>query len=129
MSRHFEVFPLLSIRARWIARITTFEWDHHRADGQGKGGSRAGITATRFGGVSGTRVGDVIDYEVGLGGFRSVANARLVRRQMEHTFAERQQRLAAPLAKILQDNPQQTFVLLNPDLVYTASAFREKQNS
>src|SRR6202140_5769657 len=30
----FRIFPLLPMRAQWIARITEFEWNHHFADGQ-----------------------------------------------------------------------------------------------
>jgi ligand-binding SRPBCC domain-containing protein len=33
----FRAFPLLPIRARWIARITEFEWNHHFADVQDQG--------------------------------------------------------------------------------------------
>src|SRR5579862_6052785 len=33
----FRVFPFLPARARWIARITEFEWNHYFADVQEKG--------------------------------------------------------------------------------------------
>jgi hypothetical protein len=39
----------------------------------------------------------VIDYEVGFGFLGAIANALLVRRQMQTTFAQRQQTLPALL--------------------------------
>jgi ligand-binding SRPBCC domain-containing protein len=32
MVTSFRVFPVLPLRARWIARITEFEWNHYFAD-------------------------------------------------------------------------------------------------
>jgi ligand-binding SRPBCC domain-containing protein len=99
----FRIFPLLPIRARWIARITEFEWNHHFADVQDKGPFKSWhhlhefLTETR-GEVAGTLVRDVIDYEIGFGVVGAVANALFVRRQMEGTFAQRQQTLPVLLA-------------------------------
>ena len=94
----FRVFPFLPIRAEWIARITEFEWLHHFADVQDKGPfkswhHRHEFAAEERDGINGTRLRDVIDYEVGFGGLGTLGNAMFIRRQMEATFAERQEKL------------------------------------
>lgn len=94
----FRVFPLLPIRMKWVARITEFEWNHHFADVQDKGPfkswhHRHGFAAETRAGIAGTLVKDVIDYEVGFSFVGAMANALFVRRQMENTFAQRQQTL------------------------------------
>jgi ligand-binding SRPBCC domain-containing protein len=99
----FRVVPALPFRTRWIARITEFEWNHFFADVQDRGPfkkwhHRHEFVAQVFDGVTGTLVRDVIDYEVGFGFAGVIANSLLVRRQMEATFAERQQRLPQLLA-------------------------------
>lgn len=91
----FRVFPFLPMRAQWIARITEFEWNHCFADVQDKGPfkrwhHRHEFRAETREGVAGTLVRDVIDYEVGFGFLGAIADALFVRRQMEHTFAQRQ---------------------------------------
>ena len=99
----FRAFPLLPIRAQWIARITEFEWNHHFVDVQEKGPFKCWhhrhefLTETR-GEVTGTLIRDVIDYEVGFGVVGGVTNALFVRRQMKGTFAQRQQALPELLA-------------------------------
>jgi ligand-binding SRPBCC domain-containing protein len=100
----FRIFPALPFRARWIARITEFEWNHFFADVQDKGPfkdwrHRHEFVAEAREGVTGTLVRDVIDYEVGFSFVGAMANSLLVRRQMEGTFAERQQRLPQLLAQ------------------------------
>jgi ligand-binding SRPBCC domain-containing protein len=102
----FRVFPALPFRARWIARITEFEWNHFFADVQEKGPfkdwhHRHDFLAQARDGVSGTLVRDVIDYEVGFGFPGAIANSLFVRRQMEGTFAGRRQRLPQLLAQQL----------------------------
>ncbi len=92
----FRVFPFLPIRAQWIARITEFEWNHHFADVQDKGPFKSWHHRHEFAvesreGVAGTLVCDVIDYEVGFNFIGAIANALFIRRQMESTFALRQQ--------------------------------------
>jgi ligand-binding SRPBCC domain-containing protein len=92
----FRVFPFLPMRAQWIARITEFEWNHHFADVQEKGPfkswhHRHEFRADTREGVLGTLVRDVIEYEVGFGFLGAIANALFVRRQMESTFAQRQE--------------------------------------
>ncbi len=100
----FRVFPFLHLRAQWVARITEFEWNHHFADVQDKGPfkswhHRHEFAAAERDGVGGTLVRDVIDYEVGFGWLGKIANALFVRRQMESTFAQRQQSLPKLLAE------------------------------
>jgi ligand-binding SRPBCC domain-containing protein len=99
----FRVFPFLPLRAQWIARITEFEWNHYFADVQDRGlfqswHHRHEFRAETRGGVGGTLVRDLIDYEVGFGFLGRLANALLVRRQMLSTFAQRQQSLPKLLA-------------------------------
>jgi ligand-binding SRPBCC domain-containing protein len=99
----FRIFPVLPIRAQWVARITEFEWNHHFADVQDKGPfkswhHRHEFRAEARGDVAGTLVRDVIDYEIGFGALGAVAHALFVRRQMEQTFAQRQQTLPKLLA-------------------------------
>ena len=99
----FRVFPFLPVRARWIARITEFEWNHHFADVQDQGPFKSWHHRHEFStearnGVAGTVVRDVIDYEVGFGFLGGIVNAIFIRRQMESTFAQRQQALPQLLA-------------------------------
>ena len=94
----FRVFPFLPLRAQWIARITEFEWNHYSADVQDRGPfknwhHRHEFRAEARAGVVGTLVRDVIDYEVGFGFLGAIANALLVRRQMQSTFTQRHQTL------------------------------------
>jgi ligand-binding SRPBCC domain-containing protein len=89
------MFPFLPLRAQWIARITEFEWNHHFADVQEKGPfkswhHRHEFLAESRGGVDGTLVRDVVEYEVGLGFLGSLANLLFVERQMRGTFLARQ---------------------------------------
>jgi len=99
----FRVFRFLPIRARWIARITDFEWNHYFADVQEQGPfkswhHRHEFRAETRGEVDGTLVRDVIDYEIGFGFLGAIANALFVRGQMERTFAQRRQTLPKLLA-------------------------------
>jgi ligand-binding SRPBCC domain-containing protein len=91
----FRLFPFLPLRARWIARITEFEWNHHFADLQQKGPFQQGHHRHEFledtrNGISGTLVRDVIEYEVGFGPLGAIANSLLVECQMRNTFLQRQ---------------------------------------
>jgi ligand-binding SRPBCC domain-containing protein len=100
----FLVFPFLPIRARWIARITEFEWNHYFADVQDKGPFKNWHHRHEFvdetrGNVDGTLVRDVIDYEVGFGIVGSIGNALFLRRQMENTFAQRPETLPQLLGR------------------------------
>jgi ligand-binding SRPBCC domain-containing protein len=99
----FRVFPFLPARARWIARITEFERNRYFADVLDKGPFKSWHHRHEFhvetrGGIAGTLVRDVIDYEVGFGFLGTIADAFFVRRQMQSTFAQRQQTLRNLLA-------------------------------
>jgi ligand-binding SRPBCC domain-containing protein len=99
----FRMFPFLPFRAQWIARITEFDWNHYFADVQDKGPfktwhHRHELAAGMRDGVNGTSVRDVIDYEVGFGPIGAIVNALFIRRQMQSTFAARQQLLPKLLA-------------------------------
>ncbi len=92
----FRIFPFLPMRAQWIARITKFEWNHYFADVQDKGPFKSWHHRHEFRAetrerVAGTLVRDVIEYEVGFGFLGAIANALFVRRQVQSTFAQRQQ--------------------------------------
>jgi ligand-binding SRPBCC domain-containing protein len=92
----FRPFPFLPVRARWIARITEFEWNDYFADVQQKGPFKRWhhrhefVPETRRG-VNGTLVRDVIEYEVGFGLPGALGNSLFVEGQMRRTFTQRQQ--------------------------------------
>jgi ligand-binding SRPBCC domain-containing protein len=94
----FRIFSPLPLRTQWIARITEFEWNHHFADLQDKGPFRSWHHRHQFAretreGIDGTLVGDVVNYEVGFGFIGQIANRLFIARQMQDTFAQRQQAL------------------------------------
>ena len=94
----FRVAPFLPFRARWIALITEFEWNDHFADTQVKGPfkrfvHRHQLSSEMRNGVMGTRVRDVIEYEVGFGWFGRLAEEWFVKAQLQKTFRYRQQAL------------------------------------
>jgi ligand-binding SRPBCC domain-containing protein len=89
-------------RVSWMARITEFEWNSHFCDQQTRGpfdqfNHRHGIQAETRDGVEGTLVNDEIDYSLPFGVLGQLS-AALVRRQLEKSFAHRQQRLPEILA-------------------------------
>jgi ligand-binding SRPBCC domain-containing protein len=99
----FRLFPFLPIRARWVARITEFEWDHHFVDVQDKGPLRSWRHRHEFVGetrneIEGTIVSDAVDYEVGFGFLGETANKLFIRRQIRRTFAHRQNVMESILA-------------------------------
>ncbi len=92
----FRVIPFLPFRAQWIARITEFAWNDYFADVQDQGPFKSWHHRHEFlvdtrDGISGTLVRDVIDYEVGFGFIGAMVNTLFIRRQMQNTFAQRQQ--------------------------------------
>jgi ligand-binding SRPBCC domain-containing protein len=94
----FRILPFLPFRAGWIALITEFEWDHHFADVQKKGPfkrfqHRHEFSRQRRDGVEGTRVQDVIEYEIGYGLLGALAETLFVSRQLRQTFEYRQKAL------------------------------------
>jgi ligand-binding SRPBCC domain-containing protein len=92
----FRMFPFLSARVQWTARITEFEWNHYFADVQQKGPfkrwhHRHEFLAETRGGVNGTLVRDLIEYEAGFGPLGALANSFFVEARMRRIFAQRQQ--------------------------------------
>jgi len=101
----FRLFPFLPVRAKWIARITEFDWNHYFADVQDRGPfarchHRHEFRAETREGDAGTLVRDRIEYEVGFGFLGTIANAIFVRRQMEKTCAQRKQFLPRLLRQL-----------------------------
>src|SRR6476661_10259053 len=100
----FRLIPFLPFRARWIALITEFEWNHHFADVQKQGPFKSFVHRHELKGeirgqVSGTVVRDVIDYEVGFGWLGNLANKFFIRRQFQSTFEYRQKALGKLLGQ------------------------------
>ena len=100
----FRLVPFLPFRARWIALITEFEWNHHFADVQKQGPFKSFVHRHELKGeirgqVNGTVVRDVIDYEVGFGWLGNLANKFFIRRQFQSTFEYRQKALGKLLGQ------------------------------
>jgi ligand-binding SRPBCC domain-containing protein len=94
----FRVLPFLPFRAQWIALITQFEWNHHFADVQKQGPfkrfqHRHEFEAETRDGMEGTRVRDVIAYEIGFGILGALAQRLFVAPQFRKIFAYRQKAL------------------------------------
>jgi ligand-binding SRPBCC domain-containing protein len=92
----FRMFPFLPFRARWVARITEFEWNHYFADTQLKGPfkqwhHRHEFQAETRKGIRGTLVRDAIEYEVGFGPLGALANTLFIESLIRDAFAKRQQ--------------------------------------
>ena len=99
----FRLVPFLPFRARWIALITEFEWNHHFADVQKKGPfksfrHRHELTGETRSQVKGTVIRDVIEYDVGWGVLGTLAQKLIVSRQLQRTFQYRQKALETLLA-------------------------------
>jgi len=98
-----RMLPFLPFRAPWVARIVEFEWNHHFVDTQEKGPFKSWRHRHQFAaevrnGVSGTLVGDIVEYEIGFGPLGAVAQKLFVSGQMRGTFAHRQKILESLLA-------------------------------
>jgi ligand-binding SRPBCC domain-containing protein len=94
----FRPFPFLPFRARWIALITDFEWNHHFADIQTKGPfkrfhHRHEFSRMMRNGAVGTVVRDVIEYDPGFGVLGRMADKLLIEPSLKQTFAYRQKML------------------------------------
>ena len=94
----FRIIPYLPFRARWIAFITEFEWNHHFADVQRKGPFRRFHHRHEFAGevrdgVKGTLVRDLIEYEIGFGVLGSLAHRFVVGPRVQRIFEYRQKAL------------------------------------
>jgi ligand-binding SRPBCC domain-containing protein len=91
----FRPLASLPFRARWIALITEFEWNHHFADIQKKGPferfqHRHEFSVERRNGVSGTIVRDVIEYDPGFGVLGNLADKFFIAPRLKQTFEYRQ---------------------------------------
>jgi ligand-binding SRPBCC domain-containing protein len=100
----FRLFPLLSLRAKWVARITEFEWNHHFADVQQQGPFKRWHHRHEFvpenrNGAEGTLVRDVIEYEVGFGAAGMLGDKLFIARGIRSTFAQRQKVLPLLLSE------------------------------
>ncbi len=94
----FRLIPFLPFRAKWIARIVAFEWNHFFEDVQEKGPfksfrHRHELVSEERNGIVGSVVRDVIDYEVGFGFVGELAQRFFVARKFEKTFEYRQKAL------------------------------------
>ena len=90
----FRLFPWIPLHAKWTARITEFEWNHHFADLQIKGPfkrfyHRHELVPETRQGISGTMVHDRIEYEVGYGIVGRLAE-KYIAGQLRETFKYRQ---------------------------------------
>lgn len=99
----FRVVPGLPFRARWIARITEFEWNHSFADIQATGPfkswhHRHEFAAEPRNAVAGTVVRDQIAYTVGFGILGEIAEFLFIDAQLRQTFQCRQKALPKLLA-------------------------------
>ncbi|MBZ5719274.1 MAG: SRPBCC family protein [Acidobacteriia bacterium] len=99
----FRMIPFLPFRARWIALITEFEWNHHFADIQKKGPFQRFHHRHEFvgevrNGVNGTIVRDVIEYEIGFGFLGALAQKFFVGPQLQKAFEYRQTALVKLLS-------------------------------
>ena len=91
----FRLFSWLPLHAKWTARITEFEWNHHFADLQIKGPfkrfyHRHELMSETRQGISGTLVRDQIEYEVGYGFLGRLAE-KYIAGQLNETFKYRQE--------------------------------------
>ena len=98
----FRPVVLLPHRVGWTSRIVEFEWNSHFVDEQVKGPfksfrHRHGIEPEWRDGVEGTRVTDVIEYQLPLGVLGKLANG-MAKAQMELGWEYRQKRLPEILA-------------------------------
>jgi ligand-binding SRPBCC domain-containing protein len=100
----FRPSCFLPLRARWVARITEFEWNHHFTDVQQRGPfkrwhHRHEFVTDNRDGVDGTLVRDVIEYEVGFGPLGTLGDKVLIARRICDTFAQRQKILPQLLSE------------------------------
>ena len=94
----FRLVPFLPFRARWIASITEFEWNHHFIDVQKQGPFKSFVhchelTEEIRDQIRGTVVRDVIEYDVGYGWLGNLAQKLFISRQLQRTFEYRQKAL------------------------------------
>jgi len=100
----FRILPFLPLRAKWIALITEFEWNHHFADIQKKGPfksfhHRHELVPLMRDGRDGTIVRDIIDLDVGFGVLGAVVQTLFAGPELKKTFAHRQSALQGLLSE------------------------------
>lgn len=94
----YRAVPFLPFRITSVARITELAMNRYFEDIQKEGPFRAWhhrhefIADTR-GGVNGTVVRDIVEYEIGWGWLGAVAQRLFIGPQMRRTFAHRQKAL------------------------------------
>lgn len=94
--------PWLPLRVTWVARITQFVWESHFCDEQVRGPfqrfrHRHGMQPEDREGQPGTLVSDEIEFVLPFGWIGRLGSV-LVRRQLNGSFRERQDRLPRLLA-------------------------------
>jgi len=94
----FRPVPGIGFRIGWLARITDFVWNSHFCDEQLKGPFASWKHCHHIGsetrdGVTGTRIRDEVEYSLPMSPLGTLGYGLLVRRQIEKTFAYRQQEL------------------------------------
>jgi ligand-binding SRPBCC domain-containing protein len=94
----FRLVPFLPMRARWVAEILEYEPLSYFLDQQKSGPMRSWIHRHSFReetrqGITGTVIRDEVAYELPFGPLGIIADALLVERMMQRTFATRQQQL------------------------------------
>ena len=91
----FRLLPCFPFRAKWIARITEFEWNYRFADMQVKGPfkhfqHRHEFAAMDRGAMRGTSIRDVIEYQVGYALLGAIADKLWIEPTLKRTFSWRQ---------------------------------------
>jgi ligand-binding SRPBCC domain-containing protein len=94
----FRPVTFLPFRARWIALITEFEWNHHFADVQKKGPfkrfqHRHEFSVETRNAATGTVVRDVIEYDAGFGVLGDLADKLFIANSLRQAFEYRQKML------------------------------------
>jgi ligand-binding SRPBCC domain-containing protein len=94
----FRPVSFLPFRARWIALITEFEWNHHFADVQKKGPfkrfkHRHEFSVGTRNNAIGTVVRDLIEYDAGFGVLGNLAHKLFIEPALKKTFEYRQRML------------------------------------
>jgi ligand-binding SRPBCC domain-containing protein len=94
----FRLVRFFPFRARWIALITEFEWNHHFVDIQKKGPfkrfkHRHEFSVETRNSANGTVVRDVIEYDAGFGVPGNLAQRLFVSPSLRRTFEYHQKML------------------------------------
>jgi ligand-binding SRPBCC domain-containing protein len=101
----FRPLSWTPLRLSWRAEITEFVWNDHFCDRQLRGPFAYWdhchrLRAVNRSGITATLVTDEVEYELPLGQLGELAHRLFVRRQIERSFAYRQNRLAELLAGV-----------------------------